>query len=150
VPVQNDEHERKAEGVANTKFIVDVPAYYGTEDQEFGEPTQHVVVSSDNGVRIQLGGEGCPERDEFPPELVVERRPNGWCLFIISEGGGDASGFVFMLDDGRCFAVPEWYGPGSMNLVPLEDEQRVSEIQRLVAAAPDTVNAKVETDGWRL
>ena len=38
--------------------------------------------------------------------VQVERRPNGWAIFLHPIGGGDPSGYVYFLDDGRSFVLP--------------------------------------------
>jgi hypothetical protein len=95
-----------------------VPTYFGNmpgghantdDDSDFGNPYIPVLIYEAAGVRIILGSH---DREEYElPDIQVERRPNGWAIFLHPLGGGDPSGYVYFLDDGRSFLVPE-KGPG--------------------------------------
>ncbi|MGA2231570.1 MAG: hypothetical protein ABSH22_11780 [Tepidisphaeraceae bacterium] len=88
------------------------PTYYGDsapvqrgEKQEFDDPRVPVLVRPADGIRIVLGS-----HDYFDckvPDVQIERRPNGWAIFLHPVGGCDACGYVYFLDDGRSFLVPE-------------------------------------------
>lgn len=75
------------------------------EKPEFGDPFLQVVAREADGVRIVLGSHDF--WDTSKPDVQIERRPNGWVIFLHPLGGGDSSGFVFLLDDGRSFVAPE-------------------------------------------
>ncbi|HZL38339.1 MAG TPA: hypothetical protein VFC78_23700 [Tepidisphaeraceae bacterium] len=72
---------------------------------EFGEPDVPIVIRRADGVRIVLGTHDY--FDMHAPDIQIERRPRGWAIFLHPVGGGDASGFVYFLDDGRSFVLPE-------------------------------------------
>jgi hypothetical protein len=93
---------------------VHVPTYYGGafekevaegEKPEFGDPYVPVLAREADGVRIVLGSHDY--FDMSKPDIQIERRPNGWAIFLHPEAGGDASGFLYFLDDGRSFVSPE-------------------------------------------
>jgi hypothetical protein len=72
---------------------------------EFGEPYVPVLIRRADGVRILLGTHDY--LDMHAPDIQVERRPSGWAIFLHPLGGGDPSGHIYLLDDGRSFVVPE-------------------------------------------
>ncbi len=91
-----------------------VPTYYGAMhaktptsqgDEDFGEPSVPVLIQEAEGIRVVLGAHGIDDSEK--PEIQLERRPNGWALFLYPVAGGDASGLVYFLDDGRSFVVPD-------------------------------------------
>jgi hypothetical protein len=89
-----------------------VPTYYGDADTdaqpargEFDDPLVPVVVRDADGLRIVLGSHDY--WDAKCPDVQVERRAGGWMIFLHPVGGSDASGFVFMFDDGGSVVVPE-------------------------------------------
>lgn len=85
-----------------------VPTYYGhrnaksdQDGEDFGEPTMPVLVHEADGIRIVLGSHDRHDHDNA--EIQIERRPDGWNIFLYPKGGGDTSGYVSFLDDGRSF-----------------------------------------------
>jgi hypothetical protein len=89
-----------------------VPTFYGHQDQsirspkqEFDAPFVPVVIRDADGERIVLGSHDYWDADA--PDLQIERRAAGWVIFLRPVGGGDQSGAVFFLDDGRSFVAPE-------------------------------------------
>lgn len=89
-----------------------VPAYYGhaaarttRELPEFGEALVPVLIRRADGVRIVLGSHDYEDMNF--PDIQVERRPNGWAIFLHPLSGGDASGYVYFVDDRRSFVLPE-------------------------------------------
>jgi hypothetical protein len=92
-----------------------VPTYVGELTAEergpgvapdFGGPSVPVRVSEAAGIRVILGADD--ERDREKPEIVVERRPHGWAIFI-NCNGDETVGVIFMLDDGRTMLLREPY-----------------------------------------
>lgn len=72
---------------------------------EFGPPRLPVLIHQVDGLRILLGTH---DLDDFSkPDIQIERQPNGWVIFLHPVGGSDASGYVYILDDGRSFLLPE-------------------------------------------
>jgi hypothetical protein len=94
------------------ELVVYAPTYYRESEEpqsggkaEFDEPYVPVVVRPADGIRIVLG-----TRDYFDhraPDVQIERRSNGWAIFLNPIGGGDPSGCIYFLDDGRSFVAPE-------------------------------------------
>jgi hypothetical protein len=91
-----------------------VPTYYGSADEakvaaaklsEFDDPRVPVLVRPADGLRIVLGTHDY--YDMTKPDIQIERRSNGWAIFLHPVGGGDASGYVYFMDDGRSFIIPE-------------------------------------------
>jgi hypothetical protein len=91
-----------------------VPTYVGnlpaeqrgaSDDPDFSDPHIPVVVRDAAGIRIVLGSHDYDALNM--PDVQIERRPNGWAIFLHPLGGSDASAYVYFLDDGRSFLVPE-------------------------------------------
>jgi hypothetical protein len=87
-----------------------VPTYYGSfikgtnlELADFGGPMVPVLIHEAEGVRIALGTHEHSDHDK--PDVQIERRRNGWLIFLNPVGGSDTSGMVAFLDDGRSFVV---------------------------------------------
>jgi hypothetical protein len=83
---------------------------YPTEVQtgrvpEFGPPNLPVLIHQADGIRIVLGTHDANDLNK--PDIQIERQPNGWVIFLHPVGGSDASGHVYILDDGRSFLLPE-------------------------------------------
>ena len=72
---------------------------------EFGPPFVPVIIRDAEGIRIVLGSHDYD--DKRAPDIQIERRPRGWAIFLHPVGGGDASGYVYFVDDGRSFMLPE-------------------------------------------
>lgn len=109
-----------------------VPTYYGNaatangEPPEFGDPAVPVVIRPDDGVRIVLGS-----HDSFAdnaPNIQIKRRPHGWAVFLHPVGGGDPSGCVYFIDDGRSFVVPERALGATPPITALDWDETVHEI----------------------
>lgn len=73
--------------------------------KDFDEPQVPVLVTPSEGVRIVLGTHD--HDDNNKPDIQIERRHNGWMIFLHPVGGGDPSGYVVFLDDGQSFVAPE-------------------------------------------
>ena len=93
--------------MAVAHLAITVPTYQGRTQahaegqvKEWDEPRVPVLVCEAEGVRIVLGSH---DYTANKPDIAIERRPNGWCVFIHPEYGNDAAGYVYMLDDGRTF-----------------------------------------------
>jgi hypothetical protein len=91
-----------------------VPTYYGAANceterfpgkEEFDEPNVPMLIREAEGVRVVLGSHDF--EDLSKPDVQIERRPNGWAIFLHPVPGGDPSGLVYFLDDGRSFLVPD-------------------------------------------
>jgi hypothetical protein len=72
---------------------------------EFGEPRVPVVVRNADGVRIVLGSHDYWAKDA--PHVQIERRPGGWAIFLHPLGASDPSGYVYFLDNGLSYIVPQ-------------------------------------------
>ena len=99
------------------QFKLTVPTYNGNYydkktlailSEEYSEPNTSVLVHDAEGVRIVLATHGYNDMEK--PDIQIERRPRGWVIFLHPEGGGDPSGYVYFLDDGRSFLMSEQHG----------------------------------------
>ena len=115
-----------------------VPTYVGRryaegvevgDDQDFADPHVPVLVCSAAGVRVVLGSHDYNCLDA--PDIQIERRPKGWAIFLHPLGGGDPSGYIYFLDDGRSFLVRE-NGLGSTDTIKdLDDLEDLRELDDL-------------------
>ena len=117
------------------EMLFRVPTYYGssptgdataTAREEFDEPVVPVRVSEAEGIRIVLGSHDI--NYTAVPDIQVERRPNGWAIFLHPIGGGDSSGYVYFLDDGRSFVLPESHLASTPPIEWLRQDQDCSEV----------------------
>jgi hypothetical protein len=100
---------------------------------DFGPPEVPVLVRPADGVRIVLGTH---DYDDYcKPEVQIERRHNGWAIFLQPLGGSDASGFVYFLDDGRSYVVKE-HGYGTEQIQLVEYEEAVAEVDDILPTGP--------------
>lgn len=96
---------------------------------EYGSPEVPVLIRQEAGIRILLGTHEAENGDA--PDVLIERQPGGW-LLILHPAGGDPSGLVYLLDDGRTFAQPDarWGAPTQIQMlepfepVPVFDADR--------------------------
>ncbi len=72
-----------------------------SEDSDFGPPFVPVVIHEAEGVRIVLGTHDRLTGEH--PDIQLERRPDGWAIFLHPVGASDPSAYVYFLDDGRSF-----------------------------------------------
>jgi hypothetical protein len=121
----------KHESATDIKLVV--PTYYGKWIQEtpgledFDEPHQPVLITQPDGLRLSLGTH---DNSEFhKPEIQIERRRNGWMIFLQPLGAGETSGFVVFLDDGRSFVAPD--GPRDYQVSMVVYEQAVAELDEI-------------------
>ena len=83
-------------------FFKDVEA---NRRPEYGEPLSPVLVRGCEGIRVVLATHSFDDLDK--PELQIERHSFGWMIILHPQGGGDPSGYVYFLDDGRSFVQSE-------------------------------------------
>jgi hypothetical protein len=123
------------ERVKNLKLLV--PTYNGNyyskqvsdrTKPEFGPPYLPVVVHSADGVRVVLGTHEFLDVDA--PDIMIERQPRAWAIFLHPFGGGDPVGYVYFLDDGRCYFLKEWCLNEDDGIRILEHTERVPDIWR--------------------
>lgn len=115
-----------------------IPTYYGgcaalealpSSVPEFGEPMSSICASEADGLRIILGAKSYEEIDK--PDIKIERRPRGWAIVLHPLGGGDPSGVVFFLDDGRSFLQRELMSGVTPLIQDINDIESVSELDEL-------------------
>ncbi len=112
---------------------------------EFDDPEVPVLVHQADGVRIVLGTHDYDDCQK--PDIQIERRHNGWMIFLHPGGGGDASGFVVFLDDGRSFIAKEsGYGPTEPIEMVAYDEA-VAELDDLLPSGLSCTPAMVVQKG---
>ena len=108
------------------KNVLMVPTYYGAaqvapnffpDNEEYDEPRVPVLIHDAEGVRLVLGARELQDLNK--PDIQIERRPNGWAVFLRPVSSGDTGVYVFFLDDGRTFLVPD--GHSSEQIEVLED-----------------------------
>ena len=117
-----------------SRFVV--PTYYGRQNEllekpmharvDFSDPFVRVLVREADGIRIVLGSHDYDDQDA--PDVQIERRPNGWAIFLHPEGGSDPSGYIYFLDDGRSYLIPE---SGRCSTPAIEVRDELNEIVEL-------------------
>ncbi|HEY3963621.1 MAG TPA: hypothetical protein VGM05_03625 [Planctomycetaceae bacterium] len=81
-----------------------VPTHHRSKSCDgFTGPEVSVTVTDDHGVRFILGEEG---DNCYAPDLLIERRPRGWLIFLHPDGTEDPSGYLFIKDGGKSFVIP--------------------------------------------
>jgi hypothetical protein len=94
-----------------------------------------VLIREADGVRIVLGTHDYEDYEK--PDIYIERRPNGWAIFLHPLGGSDPSGFVYFLDDGRSFLAKE-FGLGPTPAIEvLEADHKLRELDCPSEETPD-------------
>jgi hypothetical protein len=140
-PVVHDGSPAK-DGALPQSFKTTVPTYNGKWLEElpglrdFDEPEVPVLVMPADGVRIVLGSHDYHDFEK--PDIQIERRHNGWMIFLHPVGGGDPSGCVVFLDDGRSFVSPEgaW---DECQIKMVDYEQATAELDEI---KPDGLSCK--------
>jgi hypothetical protein len=98
----------------NRTLTLSVPTYYATayithdvvgDLPDYDSPNVPVLVHQGEAVRLVLGAHDIYDSEK--PDILIERRPKGWAIFLHPVGSGDPSGVVFFLDDGRSFVLRE-------------------------------------------
>lgn len=122
------------------EMIFRVPTYYGEAHRneppdeqrpDFAAPFAPVLAYRDAGVRILLGA--VHRLDVDAPDIQIERRPHGWAIFLHPFGAGDPSGYIYFLDDGRSFLIPE-NGLGSTRAIEvLGPNEKIPELDAPVS-----------------
>lgn len=97
---------------ATSDYKLNAPTYYGSTPEheagklpEWGSPKVPLVAYEAEGLRVVLGTHDLDDMSR--PDIQIERRAQGWTIFLHPIGGGDSAGFAYILDDGRCFVQPE-------------------------------------------
>lgn len=116
----------------------------GTKE-DFGEPYSPIVIRPAEGVRIVLGTHDY--WDCAKPDIQIERRPGGWAIFLHPLGGGDASGFVFFIDDGRSYVVPETGATPPIKMSRWKDAMYDVDKMAELRDEDDVAEAPTEDDG---
>lgn len=86
-------------------FAAKVLTYHPDEAEDVPPETAILVKVLSDGLRIVLGTDDV--HDYEAPDVLIERRTNGWAIFLHPIGGSDPSGYIYMLDDGRSFVEPQ-------------------------------------------
>jgi hypothetical protein len=110
------------------------------KDPDFGSPYVPVLIREVAGVRIVLGTHDCEDPDK--PDVQIERRPNGWAIFL-HPSAGDPCGYVYFLDHGRSFLVPEWSHSTIKVLAPHGDVPELDQPQANTQIGEKEVEAPV-------
>lgn len=104
----------------NGKWLMDNPSL-----NDFDEPHVPVLVSDVEGLRVILGTHDY--YDFEMPDIQIERRHNGWMLFLRPFNLGDQCGFVVMLDDGRSFVAAE-SAAGDAEIKMVDFDEAIAEL----------------------
>jgi hypothetical protein len=137
---QGKQHEVVVPG--NAELLIEVPTYYGAAYPElvadgvlrdFDRPHVPLLACSADGLRVVLGSHSRDDLDA--PDVQIERRRNGWAIYLHPCGGGDPSGAVYFLDDGRSFVMPERGSTPAIEFIESDTELR--EVDHKPNAASD-------------
>lgn len=112
----------------NGKWLLENPVL-----QECDEPHVPVLVTPADGLRIVLGTHDCNDFDK--PGIYIERRHNGWMMFLQPHYAGDTSGFVVFLDDGRSYIAPDCDAQEYQTMT-VDYEQAVAELDDIKPTGP--------------
>lgn len=98
--------------IPDVSIVMNVPIYLGdaevtrqSKGDDFSQEKVPVTIFEAEGVKIVLGVESGGE--VCKPDVQIERRPNGWAIFLHPLAGCDPCGVVYFHDDGRSFFVHE-------------------------------------------
>ena len=80
------------------------PALKGCGKLEFDDPASQCSFTPPMG--FGLYWVVTSQWTEMPPTFRSSR-PNGWAIFLQPVAGGDPCGYVYFIDDGRSYLVPE-------------------------------------------
>jgi hypothetical protein len=82
-----------------------VPTFFKTHfrGEGFHRPEVPVTVKDEEGIRVILGN---ADDDCGAPDILIERRPKGWVIFLHPDGSEDPSGYLFIKDGGKSFVIP--------------------------------------------
>jgi hypothetical protein len=102
---------------------LNVPTYNGKwlqkyPLQDFDEPHVPLLVHPADGLRVVLGTHDF--YDMSKSDIQIERRHNGWMIFLHRDGG-DPVGFVVFLDDGRNFVTIDHYAEEAIQVVDFDE-----------------------------
>lgn len=116
--------------------VVRVPTYYGARKlmnpevpltskyqggvDEFDKPKIPIAIHEAEGLKLVLGTNDTQSLEH--PTVQIERRPNGWAIFLQPLPDGDLCGTVYFHDDGRSWFVHEW-------LLCTSDEQKLQVVE---------------------
>ncbi len=139
-PVSSQDRPTKHETLIDLKMIV--PTYNGKwllenpSLEECDGPFLPVLVTPADGLRIVLGTH---EYDDFDkPGIYIERRHNGWMIFLQPHYAGDTSGFVVFLDDGHSYFAPELDAQEHQTMM-VDFEDAVAELDDIKPTGPSCV-----------
>ncbi|WP_254512958.1 hypothetical protein [Anatilimnocola floriformis] len=94
------------------ELVVFVPTYVrernltispNTEAGEYTYSKTPILIGCSSGLRLILGARD--KSDVSKPDLLVERRPHGWSVFV-HPNAGDPVAVLAIRDDGESFLVP--------------------------------------------
>jgi hypothetical protein len=101
-------------------FAFELPTFYGDQSaarddgEEFASPGVPVLAVIGSGLRIILGTQDSDDCER--PDVLIERRTNGWAMFIHPDSDGP-SAVIYLHDDGRTFCCPERYTDKPLQIV---------------------------------
>jgi hypothetical protein len=98
-----------------------IPTYIGSQPHDeqdnppdFAEPRVPVLVHESEGIRVLMGTHNWQDWDK--PDIQIERRPHGWAVFI-HPNAGDPVAFLYMLDNGKTYLMPEKYTEPALEVI---------------------------------
>jgi hypothetical protein len=81
---------------------------------DFAPPDVPVLIHHADGIRVLLGTHDLADRSKA--DIQIERRKRGWAIFL-HPNAGDPVGYIFILDDGQTFLLPEQVISDSIEVV---------------------------------
>jgi len=106
-----------------------IPTFYGAQNAQlpepdkgrcdFSDPFAKILVRDEDGLRVLLMSGDIAPKDA--PDILIERRPHGWAMFLHPVGNSEPSGYVYFLDDGRSYVIPET-GLGPTPAIEVHDD----------------------------
>jgi hypothetical protein len=89
-------------GDAIRSILVRIPTYQGPDCGyvDFAAPLVELLIENHCGLTIQMGRPADHTGHMSIPEMVIERRRNGWCIALAPDHCSDSNLLIYVVDNG--------------------------------------------------